>query len=352
MTSVSPGAAPWDNRVFIVAEAGVNHNGDMDLAVALIDAAAAAGADAVKFQTWVPGEIVGRFTHKVAYLEKSTAAEESFFDLAERLRLSFEDTRRLSEHCAARGLMFMSTPEGYGSLSFLVDELDMPVIKIGSAEVNHSALLTAIGRCSRPAILSTGASTLEEARGALHALRSEAPADLPVTVLHCVSEYPAPDVDMNLRAMRTLADTLNVMVGLSDHSTGAEAAMAAVAMGARVIEKHLTLDRTMAGPDHAASMEPAEMAAMIASIRRVETMLGDGVKRPMPSEIDNIAGIRRSVVALRPLPAGAVLAAEDMACKRPATGARPDDLPRLVGRTLVRAVEEDEPIGWADVAGG
>ena len=349
MTRLDP---PWAERLFVVAEAGVNHNGDLGLAFELIEAAADAGADAVKFQTWVPGEIVGRHTHKVAYLDRSTEASESFYDLAERLRLSFEDTARLRDRCAERGIMFLSTPEGFESLPFLVERLDMPVIKIGSAEVNHSALLAAAGRYGRPVILSTGASTLEEAAGALAAVRSEAPPDLPVAVLHCTSEYPAPDADMNLRALQTLAGELEVTVGLSDHSTGPEAAIAAAALGARVIEKHLTLDRTLPGPDHAASMEPTAMKDMIIALRRVDRMLGDGRKRPMPSEIDNIAGIRRSVVALRPLRAGAVLAATDLACKRPATGAPPDDLPRLVGRTLTRDVEADEPIAWTDVAAG
>lgn len=339
--------APWSDRVFIIAEAGVNHDGDMGKAFALIEAAAAAGADAVKFQTWLPGEIVGRFSHKVDYLERTTGVQESFYDLLERLRISLDDTARLKAACEAAGVMFMSTPEGFDTLAFLTGDLDMAVVKIGSSEVNHSAFLTAAGQTGRPVILSTGASTLEEARHALHAVR--AGGDAPVCVLHCVSEYPAPDAEMNLLALTTLADDLGVPVGLSDHSLGAEAAVSAVALGARVIEKHLTLDRTAPGPDHAASMEPADFAAMARSIRRVEAMLGDGIKQPRPSEAANITGIRRSVVALEALPAGTVLDAPHLGCKRPGTGAPPDDLPRLVGRRLTRALQPDEPVAWSDV---
>lgn len=340
-------AAPWSDRVFIIAEAGVNHDGDMGKAFALIDAAAAAGADAVKFQTWLPGEIVGRFSHKVDYLERTTGVQESFYDLLERLRISLDDTARLKAACEAAGVMFMSTPEGFDSLAFLSDDLDMAVVKIGSSEVNHSAFLTAAGGTGRPVILSTGASTLEEVRRALNAVRVG--GDAPLCVLHCVSEYPAPDADMNLSAMTTLANELGVTVGLSDHSLGAEAAVAATALGARVIEKHLTLDRTASGPDHAASMEADAFAAMVRAIRRVEAMMGDGIKRPRPSETANITGIRRSVVAASALPAGALLIPANMACKRPGTGAPPDDLPRLVGRRLTRNLQADEPIAWADV---
>ena len=343
----APKNAPWDDRVFIIAEAGVNHDGDMDKAFALIEAAAAAGADAVKFQTWLPGEIVGRFSHKVDYLERTTGVQETFYDLLERLRIGLEDTGRLKAACETAGVMFMSTPEGFDTLAHLTDGLDMAVVKIGSSEVNHSTFLTAAGKTGRPVILSTGASTLDEARHALTAVR--AGGDPPVCVLHCVSEYPAPDGEMNLRALTTLADELGVVVGLSDHSLGAEAAVAATAMGARVIEKHLTLDTTAPGPDHAASMAPEDFAALVRAVRRIEAMLGDGVKRPRPSEAANISGIRRSVVALDALPAGTVLAAAHLGCKRPGTGAPPDDLPRLIGHRLTRALQPDEPVAWADV---
>ena len=211
--TVAPKNAPWDDRVFIIAEAGVNHDGDMDKAFALIEAAATAGADAVKFQTWLPGEIVGRFSHKVDYLERTTGAQESFYDLLERLRIGLEDTARLKAACEAAGVMFMSTPEGFDTLTYLTGDLDMAVVKIGSSEVNHSAFLTAAGKTGRPVILSTGASTLDEARHALAAVRAE--GDPPVCVLHCVSEYPAPDAEMNLRALTTLSAELGVVVGLS-----------------------------------------------------------------------------------------------------------------------------------------
>jgi len=348
MTEDAPIRPPWLDRPYLIAEAGVNHNGDPELAHKLVDAAHAAGADAVKFQTWLPGEQIGRFAAKVAYLEQAVPGE-SFFDMGERLRLPFEAFVELKRHCDRLGIEFLSTADGQASLDFLVDDLDVPFVKIGSTELNHPQYLAAAGAKRRPVILSTGLGDLAEVAAAVEVLRAAGGENLPIVVLQCTSEYPAPDDEMNLRAMCVFASALGLPVGLSDHSRGAEASIAAVAMGGRVIEKHFTLDRNLEGPDHAASLEPGELAALATSVRRVFSMLGDGLKRPTRAERANITGIRRSVVAVRPIAQGEVLRREDLACKRPGTGIAPGDLERVVGLRVNRALEEDEPIDWADL---
>lgn len=347
MTRVTGLPKPAEGEVFVIAEAGVNHNGDVALAKQMIDAAADAHADAVKFQTWQAGEITGRFTVKVDYLKDSTPDDETRYELSDRLRLDKDAFRKLSTYADGIGILFLSTPDGFESLDFLVDELDVPYIKVGSTEVTHLQFLEAVGRKQRPVIFSTGLSTLEEVGLGIDALRRGGAA--PLTLLHCTSEYPAPPEEINLRAMRTLSETFDLPVGLSDHSQGSEAAIAAVALGARVIEKHFTLDRELEGPDHAASLDPAELAEMIAAIRTTERMLGDGIKRPTPSERRNMDGIRRSVVAARQLSAGIQLTANDLTCKRPGHGIQPVDLESLVGRILTRDLEPDEPLHWDDM---
>ncbi len=334
-------------RAFIIAEAGVNHDGDIARAKRLIDVAAEAKADAVKFQTWRPGEITGKFAYKVDYLETTTDAAESRYELSCRLALPYPAFRELKAHAESRNILFLSTPDGFDSLAFLVGELDMPIVKIGSTEVTHLQYLEAIGRTGRPAILSTGLSTLGEVEKAVAALRKGGVG--PLALLHCTSEYPAPDDQINLRAMVTLGHAFGLPVGLSDHSLGSEASLAAVAMGAAIVEKHFTLDRSLPGPDHQASLDPAGLAAYVASIRRIEAMLGDGVKRPTKAEIANMNGIRRGVVALVPIAAGTVLRPEMLTCKRPGGGIEPEDLDRLAGFTVNRALAEDEPLQWADL---
>jgi len=336
-----------NDRVFIIAEAGVNHNGDPELAKRLIDIAREAGANAVKFQTWRPGEITGRFTYKVGYLEQTTDISESRYELSNRLALPYPVFRDLQAYSEHRGIQFLSTPDGFDSLAFLVGELNMPLVKVGSTEVTHVQYLQAIGATGRPVILSTGLSTLGEVERAIMALRQGGAEE--IHLLHCTSEYPAPDSQMNLRAMQTLADAFGLPVGLSDHSVGAEASIAAVAMGARIIEKHFTLDRSLAGPDHQASLDGGGLAELVASIRRVESMLGNGRKQPTVAELDNMHGIRRSVVAVRALTAGTLLSAEMLTCKRPGNGIEPALLPNLVGFTLNRDLAEDEPIAWQDL---
>jgi len=334
---------------YIIAEAGVNHNGDINLAKELIDVAYKSGADAVKFQTWKPGELTGEFSFKVNYLEKHTPESESRFELSKRLCLSYDEFRELKLYCDKVGIQFLSTPDGFESLNFLVDELDIPIIKIGSTELNHILFLEAVGKKNRPVILSTGLGTLEEVHLAVNALRRGGGKDLPITILQCTSEYPAPPDEMNINVIKTFLKTFNLPVGLSDHSFGLEAAIAAVTLGSSVVEKHFTLDREMKGPDHAASLTPIELKEFVSVLRRVKIMLGDGIKVPTKTEIKNIEGIRRSVVANTNLKAGSILQMKDLICKRPGTGISPAEIQLLVGSKLKRDFIKDEPITWEDI---
>ncbi|WP_372400675.1 N-acetylneuraminate synthase family protein (plasmid) [Azospirillum sp. HJ39] len=336
-----------DGGVFVIAEAGVNHDGDVAKAERLIEAAAQAKADAVKFQTWKPGEITGRFAYKVSYMDDTTAMDESRYELSRRLCLPYDAFRHLQDHARRTGILFLSTPDGFDSLDFLVDELKLPCIKIGSTELTHPQFLEAAGRKGLPVILSTGIGSLGEVEEAVAAVRRGGSA--PLALLHCTSQYPAPDDEINLRAMTTLRAAFGLPVGLSDHSTGLEAGIAATAMGACIVEKHFTLDRSLPGPDHRASLDPEGLADYVRAIRRTACLLGDGQKRPTASELRNASGIRRSVVAARDLPAGTALEPADLICKRPADGVPPAHLPLLVGRLTKRTLEADEPIRWIDV---
>ena len=334
-------------RVFIIAEAGVNHNGDINLAKQLIDAAKMANADAVKFQTFKPGEVTGKFAFKVSYQQVNGNKDESRYEMSRKLALSYDAFRELQHYANQQGILFLSTPDGYESLNFLVDELNIPIIKIGSTEVTHVQFLEAVALKKKPVIFSTGLSTLEEVTRAVSILKLHGAAS--ITVLQCTSEYPAPYQDVNLRAMVTMHQSLNLPVGLSDHSIGMEASIAAVALGAVVIEKHFTLDKNLEGPDHQASLTPQGLAEFIVSLRRTEEILGDGIKRPMPSEAKNLTGVRRSIVAAIPLTKGTVLTKQHLTFKRPNTGIEPIDLDKVIGKTLLRNLEDDEVLHWEDV---
>ncbi|MEL0105636.1 MAG: N-acetylneuraminate synthase family protein [Rhodospirillales bacterium] len=338
---------PWEHKVFIIAEAGVNHNGDEKLAMKLIDAAAETGVDAVKFQTWKPGELTGKFSYKVGYLEKTTEDTESRYELSNRLALPFDVFRRLQAYAEKRNILFLSTPDGFESLDFLSDDLDIPYIKVGSTEVTHIPFLEKIGSKRKPVFLSTGLSSLKEVRTAINSVRKH--GDLPLVALQCTSEYPAPNREINVRAMKTMADTFDIPVGLSDHSTGHEAAVSAVALGAQVIEKHFTLDKSLPGPDHLASLDPEGLSRFVVSIRDTEILLGDGIKRLTESEAKNKDGIRRSVVATSNLSKGTILTKDHLLCKRPGYGIAPADLDKLVGCTLASELEEDQPIEWKHI---
>jgi N,N'-diacetyllegionaminate synthase len=338
-----------NDKVLIIAEAGVNHNGDISLAKKLIDIAYQSGADAVKFQTWKSGEITGRFAIKVPYLEEATNEEETRFELSKKLCLSYDTFRELKIYSEKVGIEFLSTPDGFESLDFLVDELDMSIIKVGSTELNHISFLESIGSKKRPVILSTGLGTLAEVDIAISALRRGGGTDLPITLLQCTSQYPAPPEEMNLHVIKTYAQAFSVAVGLSDHSSGIEAAIASVAIGASVIEKHFTLDRNLEGPDHAASLEPGELKDMVEALHRVKIMLGNGVKAPTLSEKNNMKGIRRSVVASRDLDADSLLTVNDLICKRPGTGVAPPYMTLLIGRKIKKSMMKDEPFHWNDL---
>lgn len=354
------------SEVLVIAEAGVNHNGDLGRALDLIDVAADAGADAVKFQTFRSEAVISGRAPKAAYQVATTGAEESQLDMVRKLELDHAAHRKLVERCVQRGIRFLSTPFDSDSADFLVRELDIPLIKVPSGEVTNAPFLLQLARFGRPLVLSTGMSTLGEVeqalgvlaygygvcsdrapgRAAFHAaFLDEAGAALlreRVTLLHCTTEYPAPFDEVNLRAMDTMATAFGIPVGFSDHTPGIAVAIGAVARGARVIEKHFTLDRSLPGPDHKASLEPDELRAMVAGIRQVEQALGDGRKRPAPSEMKNVDIARRSLVAARAVAAGERWDATKLTAKRPGSGRTPFDYWQLIGQPAERDYAADE----------
>ncbi len=331
-------------RAFVIAEAGVNHNGDLDIARRLIDAAAEAGADAVKFQTFRTEALVSESAPKAQYQRETTGEAESQRAMLAKLELSAEAHASLRAQAIRRGLVFFSTPFDE-AIADLLSDLGVELLKVPSGEVTNLPLLRHLAAKGRPILVSTGMCTLDEVATAVEAIR--AAGDPPMALLHCVSAYPAPVEDTNLRAMDTLRQRFGRPVGLSDHSLGIEIALAAVARGAALLEKHLTLDHSLPGPDHRASLTPAEFAALVRGVRAVEAALGDGDKRPMPSELDTRAVARRSLVAARALPAGHRLQRTDVAIKRPGTGIAPAELDRVMGRTLARGVAADELLDWS-----
>lgn len=325
-------------RPFIIAEAGVNHNGRLDLALRLVDAAARAGADAVKFQTFRADKLATADAPKALYQKTGTPAAESQLTMLKRLELGPTEHRKVFRRCAEKGILFMSTPFDEDSADFL-DRLGMRIFKVPSGELTNPSLLARVARKGKPVILSTGMSTLKEVREAVAFIRRN--GNPPLTLLHCVSCYPADPADVNLRAMATMARALRLPVGYSDHTPGIEIALAAAALGAAVIEKHFTLDRDLPGPDHRMSLEPDELQEMVTSIRNVSVALGDGVKAPRPKEEETRRVARRSIVLACPAPAGARLTRTMVAFKRPGTGIAPGKLESLLGRRLRRDLEAD-----------
>ncbi len=334
-------------QVFIIAEAGVNHNGSLDLALRLVDAAKASGADAVKFQTFRADLLATRSARKAPYQERPTANAESQFEMLQRLQLDAAAHQRLIDYCREIGIQFLSSPFDAESAD-LLDTLNVPLYKVPSGEITNLPFLQHMARKRKPLILSTGMSTLGEVEEAVHVLQA-AGATL-LTLLHCVTEYPAPYAEVNLRAMLTLKAAFGLPVGYSDHTLGIDIAIAAAALGAEVIEKHFTLDRSLPGPDHAASLEPAELQQMVAAIRHVEVALGTGIKAPAACELPNLAVARKSVVAARSLSMGHQLATGDLEIKRPGSGLAPKLLAALIGRTLRASVSKDEIINWNHLA--
>lgn len=332
---------------FIIAEAGVNHNGDPQLARELVLTAARAGADAVKFQTFQTEEVVTADAPKAEYQKQTTDAGESQQEMIRKIELPREVYPELRAIAGEKGLVFLSTPFDVGSVDFLAD-LGVPAFKIPSGELTHPALLTRIASKGKPLIISTGMSTIEEVANAVRLLQANGAHEF--CLLQCTSNYPANPADANLRAMITMEETFGVPIGLSDHTEGIEVALAAVALGAAVIEKHLTLDRAMAGPDHTASMELAEFQALVRGIRKVESALGTGEKKPAAAE-QNVAQVaRRSLVAARDVASGTVLTEHDIACKRPGTGIAPTFVGQVLGRRAVRAISAGTLLAWEDLA--
>jgi len=351
--------------VIVIAEAGVNHNGDPDRALAMVDAAAGSGADFVKFQTFRAADLVTADAPKAAYQTARDGAG-SQFEMLRRLELSEAAHHQILARCRARGIGFLSTPFDTASLAFLVGDLGIDRIKIPSGEITNGPLLLAAARTRLPLILSTGMSTLDDVERALAVIAfgldgqgapdaaafAAAFADPAarrhlagrVTLLHCTTEYPAPIAETNLRAMATLAERFGLPVGFSDHTAGLSAAIAATALGATVIEKHFTLDRALPGPDHRASLEPDELAALVRGVREAEAALGDGIKAPSASERGNLAVARKSLVAARPIAAGEVLSEETLAVKRPGGGISPLEYWAYLGRPAGRAYAEGERI--------
>lgn len=331
-------------RTLIIAEAGVNHNGDIGLAKKLIAAAAAAGADQVKFQTFSAKNLVSSSAPKAEYQKKATESSESQLEMIQKLELSREDHVVLIQECNAHGIGFFSTAFDFQSFDLLMELGCLEQIKIPSGELTNLPLLRYMSRFGKPLLLSTGMANLGEIEAAIEAVEAAGTPRHLITVLHCTTEYPTPMEDVNLRAMVAMKKAFGLSTGYSDHTAGIEIPLAAVALGATVIEKHFTLDRNLPGPDHKASLEPHELKAMVEGIRNVERALGDGVKRPSPSELKNKPIARKSLVAIRPIRAGETLSEKNVAAKRPGTGLSPMRWDEVIGRAAIKDFAVDELI--------
>lgn len=328
-------------KILIIAEAGVNHNGDINLARELVLEAKRCGADIVKFQTFNPGKLASRHAVMAEYQKKNLGVDEPQDVMLSRLTLKREEYAALADYCREAGIQFLSTPFDLESVAFL-EELGCSMWKIPSGEITNYPYLVEIARTGKDIILSTGMSTLQEVEDALAVLRGNGAGK--ITLLHCTTNYPTPMEDVNLNAMLTLKNRCGCAVGYSDHTRGIEVPIAAVALGAEVIEKHFTLDRRMEGPDHRASLEPEELEAMVRAIRNIEKALGDGIKVPSASEKANIAVVRKSIIAAVPIRAGEILTRENLTTKRPGTGISPMRWNEVLGTRAVRDFEEDELI--------
>lgn len=330
-------------KTFIIAEVGVNHNADLNLAYKLIDVAVSAGVDAVKFQTAIPELVVTGYAQKANYQKDTSGADESQLEMIRKILFPLETHKDIKKYCEEKGIIFFSTAFDPISLDFL-EKLGQSYHKIPSGEITNLPYLRQVGRYGKPVILSTGMATLGEIEAALDAVEQAGTPRSQITVLHCNTEYPTPMADVNLRAMLTIRDAFDVNVGYSDHTPGIEVAIAAVALGASVIEKHFTLDRNLPGPDHKASLEPDELKAMVSAIRNIEQAIGDGIKRPSPSEAKNKAIARRSLVAACAIRTGDVFSEANLTAKRPGTGLSPMRWDEVLGRKAPRDFAPDEMI--------
>lgn len=328
-------------KTFIIAEAGDNHNGSRELAFRLIDKAVEAGADCVKFQTFITEEIISKRAEKAEYQKAATGSDESQYQMVKKLELSFEQFRELQKYAEERDITFISTPFDIPSVEFL-DSINIPCFKIPSGEITNLPYLIKIAETGRDVIMSTGMAELNEIECAINILREHGSGD--ISLLHCNTEYPTPYEDVNLRAMLTLKEKFGVRVGYSDHTQGIEVPIAAVALGAEIIEKHFTLDHNMEGPDHKASLEPDELKQMVDGIRKTEKALGNGIKTASPSEKKNIQIARKSIVARRDIIKGEILTEENLAVKRPGNGISPMRWYEVIGTKAIRDFSEDEMI--------
>jgi len=332
-------------KTFIIAEAGVNHNGSLKTAKKLVDAAKAAGADAIKFQTFKAEALATRSAPKAKY-QKISAKKESQLEMLKKLELSEAEFKELFKYCKQKGIIFLSTPFDEESAEFL-NQLGVSKFKIGSGDVTNVPLLKRIAGYKKPIILSTGMSTLKEVREAVRVIYSA--GNKKVSLLHCTSNYPARYGDVNLKAMETLREIFKVPVGYSDHTLGIEMAVAAVAMGARVIEKHFTLNNNFKGPDHKVSLEPKEFKQMVQAIRKTETAMGDGIKRPRGSELEVAKVARKSIVAACNIPEGVIITKAMLTVKRPGTGLKPRFLNKVIGRKAKFDIPKDELLSWSAI---
>jgi len=330
-------------NVLIIAEAGINHNGDIRLAKDMVNTAYEAGADIIKFQTFKAEKVISRFAPKADYQLTTTNKDETQLEMAKKLELSYDNFRELFDYCNKVGIMFMSTPFDSESLYFL-EELGQKYMKIPSGEVTNLPYLRKIGELNKKIIMSTGMMKLNEIGLTLDILNSSGTDNNNITLLHCNTEYPTPMEDVNLNAMKTIRMKYDLEVGYSDHSLGIEIPIAAVALGARVIEKHFTLDKTMEGPDQTSSLNPDELMRMVKAIRNIELSLGDGIKRPSPSEKRNIPIARRSIVASRNIKKGEIYTENNITVKRPGTGISPMKWDEIIGQVAQWNFKKDELI--------
>lgn len=330
-------------KTYIIAEAGVNHNGRLDLAIRLCDVAKEAGVDCVKFQTWKTEKICTVSAAMAKYQKENVRVKhESQFDMLKRLELSYDDFERIKQYCEKIGVDFLSTPDEAESLDFLMNRLQLPLVKIGSGEVTNIPYLRKIASYGKPVILSTGMSTLAQVATAYDTLMTAgAPS---VSLLHCTTNYPCPMDEVNLQAMQTLKEAFKCQVGYSDHTMGIEVPIAAVAMGAEIVEKHFTLDRTMDGPDHKASLEPQELKAMVNAIRNIEMALGDGIKRPNKSEAECAKVVQKSILASHPIKKGETLTENNLTVKRIGQGISSVHWDMVVGGIAIKDYDTDDPI--------
>ena len=329
--------------VFIIAEAGVNHNGSIELAFKLIDAAVEAGVDAVKFQTFKAENLVSKNAEKAEYQKKTTDASESQFDMIKSLELDIDAHKKLIDYCQGKGILFLSSPFDHDSID-LLNELGIEVFKIPSGEITNLPYLRRIGSLAKQVILSTGMSTLKEVGDALAILVDSGTKKENITVLHANTMYPTPMEDVNLNAMKTIKKEFDVAVGYSDHTLGIEVDIAAVAMGASIVEKHFTIDKAKEGPDHKASLEPEELRAMVIAIRNVEKALGDGIKIPSGSEKPNIVVARKSILANQKIKKGDTLTEENIIVKRPGNGISPMKWDEVIGLVAAKDYQVDDKI--------